>query len=211
MIGDVDREHPMIKPLLPPLTGLVVLLGILRYPSIADEPAKARKQDDLRTAWIWKYLRVMKEPELRRLAEKDRTATVYRFVWLPSFHDPISVRFVKSDRGVVLHALRLKLDDEYQPVQIVSRKSVNLKKPHWERIANHLTRARFWDLSTHQREPFGGMTLDGHILVVEGVRDGKYHIVVRNNPLRGDFMDLCRAMLFMSGIDVRGLWFEYGD
>ena len=105
--------------------------------------------------------------------------------------------------------MRLKLDDEYQPVRIVKRKFVELKPAHSERIANHLAKARFWALPTHQREPFGRMTPDGHILVVEGVSDGKYHIVVRANPPGGNFVDLCQGMLFMSGIDVRNLWFDY--
>ena len=52
---------------------------------------------------------------------------------------------------------------------------------------------------------------DGDILVVEGVKDGKYHVVSRHSPPRGDFVDLCQAMLFMSGIDVRRLWFEYRE
>ena len=61
----------------------------------------------------------------------------------------------------------------------------------------------------HHRGPFGTITLDGHILIVEGVSDGKYHIVVRANPPGGNFVDLCQGMLFMSGIDVRNLWVGY--
>src|SRR5262249_7125705 len=151
----------------------------------------------------------MKEPALRVLAKKDRTTTVYRFLWLPAFHDPISVRFVKSARGVVVTAVRLKLDDEYEPVRVVARRSAELTPAHWERIANKLTKARFWDLPTRQRAPFGRLTMDGHILIIEGVGEGKYHLVERHNPPGGNFVELCQAMLFMSGIDVRNLWFDY--
>jgi hypothetical protein len=148
------------------LIGLVVLLGGLRESCRAQQPSKAREDVDYTRAWFQKYLRAMKEPSLRELAGKDRTATVYRFLWLPSFHDPISVRFVKSDRGVILHAVRLKLDDNYRPVRIVERKSIELKTVHWKRIANHLEKARFWDLPTEKRAPFGREILDGHILGV---------------------------------------------
>jgi hypothetical protein len=93
--------------------GLVLFLGNLGHLSSAEEPAKAKKHEGLRESlWFQKYLRAMKEPSLRRLAEKDRTATVYRFLWLPSFHDPISVRFVKSDEGVTPIA-------DSEPVSIV--------------------------------------------------------------------------------------------
>jgi hypothetical protein len=191
------------------LIGLVVLLGGLRDSCRAQQPSKAREDVDYTRAWFQKYLIAMKEPSLRELAGKDRTATVYRFLWLPSFHDPISVRFVKSDRGVLLHAVRLMLDDNYRPVRIVERKSIELKTVHWKRIANHLEKARFWDLPTEKRAPFGRVLLDGHILIVEGVSDGRYHVVRRDNPPGGDFVDLCQAMLFMSRIDVRTLWFDY--
>jgi hypothetical protein len=151
----------------------------------------------------------MKEPSLRGLAATDRTTTAYRFLWLPSFHDPISVRFVKSDRGVFLYTARLKLDGEYRPVRFIGRKSVELNPAHWERIAYHVVKARFWALPTTQREPFGWLSVDGHTLIVEGVSNGQYHVVVRSNPPGGNFVDLCQAMLFMSGLDVRKLWFDY--
>ncbi|MGO9464904.1 MAG: hypothetical protein ACLQIB_57440 [Isosphaeraceae bacterium] len=53
--------------------------------------------------------------------------------------------------------------------------------------------------------------MDGDLLIVEGVSNGQYHIVMRHSPLGGDFVDLCRAMLYMSGIDerTRALWIEY--
>jgi hypothetical protein len=199
----------MSKPHFFGFMGLVVLLGSLGLSCWAQQPAKTEKPIAPLPGWSGKYLRAMKEPALWALAKKDRTTMVYRFLWLPSFHDPISVRFIKSDRGVALTAVRLKLDHEYQPVRVVARKNAELRPAHWERIANHLAKARFWDLPRDQREPFGRLTVDGHILIVEGISEGRYHIVVRPNPPGGNFVDLCQAMLFMSGIDVRSLWFDY--
>jgi hypothetical protein len=192
------------------MIGLVVLIGSLRHSSTAEEPAKVKKQPEYYLAGIArKYLRAMKEPLLEKLAEKDRTSTVYRFLWMPSFHNQISVRFVKSDEGADLHAVRLSLDDAYEPRSIVERKGVKLSRAHWERIASRLEKAKFWTLPTDKPPPFGGIIADGDILVVEGVKDGKYHVVSRHSPPGGDFVDLCQAMLFMTGIDVRRLWFEY--
>jgi hypothetical protein len=192
------------------IIGLVVVIGSLRNSSTAVEPAKAKKQPERYwTTIARKYLTVMKEPPLEKLAEKDRASTVYRFLWLPSFHDQISVRFVKSDEGAVLHAVRLRLDDDYEPRSIVVRKSAKLSRAHWEWIARRLDKAKFWTHPSDKPEPFGGITMDGHMLIIEGVKDGKYHVVRRGNPPGGDFVDLCQAMLFMSGIDVRRLWFEY--
>jgi hypothetical protein len=152
----------------------------------------------------------MQEPSLSKLADQDHTATVYRFLWLPSFHDPVSVRFIKSGDGMILHAVRLnRRQGGYEPGRIVASKTARLTRAHWERIASHLEKAKFWTLPTHKRQPFGGLVVDGDTLVVEGVNDGKYHFVVRHSLPGGNFVDLCRAMLFMSRIDVRKLWFDY--
>lgn len=192
-------------------SALLVLLSSLRQPSSADEPPKANKQRSHGATYYDKHLTAMREPLLSKLAEVDRTATVYRFVWLPSFHNPIAVRFVKSADGAVVHAVRLDSQGGYEPGNILRRKSAKLNPAHWQRIANALAKAKFWTLPTSQRPPFGRLTTDGDLLVVEGASEGKYHIVIRHSPPGGNFVDLCRAMLFMSGIDVRQLWFEYRD
>jgi len=201
----------MNKPFLLALFGLAALLGNLRHPAGAEQPEKAKKQSDLRRSlFLNAHLRAMKEPWLWRLAEKDRTAVAYRFLWLPSFHNPISVRFVKSDDGIVLHAVRLNGMGGYEPGTIAARESVKLSPGHWAPIASDLEKAKFWTLPTFRRpKAKDGIDMHGDRLIVEGVSDGKYHIVARDNPRGGDFVDLCGAMLFMSGIDVRHDWFDY--
>jgi hypothetical protein len=199
----------MTKPLFVALIELGALLSSPGYRCSAQQLGESQKQIHIWVPWYSQYLTAMNEPALKVLAKKDRTTTVYRFLWLPSFHDPISVRFVKSARGVTRTTVRLKLDHEYKPVQVVARRSAELTPAQWERIAKQLVKARFWDLQRSQREPFGGFTVDGHILVIEGVNEGRYHVVQRSNPPGGNFVDLCQAMLFMSGIDVRSLWYDY--
>ena len=199
----------MSKRLSLSVIGLAVFLLGLRNPHASEEPAKAKKHHQRMTSFRQSHLSAMKEPSLARFAEKDHSATVYRFLWLPSFHNPISVRFVKSDDGAVLYAVRLNGKGGYEPGNIIRRKSVKLSLAHWKRIASHLEKAKFWTLPTDKPPPFGVIIMDGDMLIVEGVNDGKYHVVRRHSPSGGDFVDLCRAMLFMSGIDVRRLWFEY--
>jgi hypothetical protein len=201
----------MTKSLVLNLIGLVVVIGSLWQSSSAEEPAKAKKGlDHYWTKVARKYLSAMKEPPLEKLAEKDRAAIVYRFLWLPSFHDHISVRFVKTDEGAVLNAVRLRLDEAFEPKSVVERKSVKLNRAHWERIASRLEKAKFWTLPTDRALRFELDMMDGDMLIVEGVRDGRYHVVRRRGFGRGDFVDLCQAMLFMSGIvDVRNIWFDY--
>jgi len=115
-----------------------------------------------------KELRAMMEPSLRKRADKDRTATVNRFLWLPSFHNPISVRFVESDEGVVLLVVRLDgLGGYDEPRRILARKSVKLSPAYWKRITGSLVKAKFWTLPTHKRSPFGRDSQDGDTLIIE--------------------------------------------
>jgi hypothetical protein len=89
----------------------------------------------------------------------------------------------------------------------VARKYLSaMKEPPLDRLAE---RDRASTIYRFLWLPFGGITMDGHMLIIEGVKDGKYQVVRRDNPPGGDFVDLCQAMLFISGIDVRRLWFEY--
>jgi hypothetical protein len=93
--------------------GLAVVIAyglVASQPASADEPFfpdlvfdENKEDNDFTVDWYSKHLKVMKEPSLWRLSERDRSATVYRFLWLPTFHRPVSVRVVQRRGG---HALR---------------------------------------------------------------------------------------------------------
>jgi hypothetical protein len=63
-------------------------------------------------------------------------------------------------------------------------------------------------MSAMTEPQLGKLAETDHIATVYR-NDGKYHAVIRHSPSGGDFVELCQAMLFMSGIDVRRTWFEY--
>jgi hypothetical protein len=129
---------------------------------------------------------------------------------MPSFHDAISVRLVKSGDGAILHTVRLTIKNGSEPDNIIAAKSVKISPGQWERIARQAEKAKFWEMSSLKRvRPGDPDIMDGDFLIVEGVRNGKYHWVLRHSPRGGDFVDLCRDMCFMSGLEVRKYWFEY--
>jgi hypothetical protein len=154
-----------------------------------------------------KFLLAMNQPRLEILANKDRNAVIYRFVWLPSFHNAIGVRFDRSNDGAVVDAVMLSGMGGYEPGTIIARRTAKLGAADWARIASGIDKAKFWTLPTCN--PLDPRFEDGDDLIFEGVKDGKYHVVYRRCPNKGDFVELCQAMLFMSGIDVRKNWFEY--
>jgi hypothetical protein len=168
------------------MIALVAVGGSLPHLSSADQPPNAKKERVHRPPWFRKHLTAMKEPNLSKLAEADHTTTAYRFLWLPTFLSPITVRVVKSDHGVVSYAVRLDGQGGYEPGIISARESASLRPAHWQRIASALAKAKFWILPPSQREPFGQLTGDGEVLVLEGVSDGKCHFQsARSSELRG--------------------------
>src|SRR5215471_17992706 len=60
------------------------------------------KLDDFKVQWYSKFLNAMHEPSLWEMPKTQKTKT-YRFLWLRSFHHPVSVRLdVNSDGSGLL-------------------------------------------------------------------------------------------------------------
>ena len=158
-----------------------------------------------------KFLNALNEKPLANMASEDHNAIVFGVLWLPTFDNPIAVRVVKSDQGALVRAVRLSGKGGYEPGTIVLTKTTSLTNEQWASIAAKVENADFWKLGAYEGEPLSTGVEDGHRLIVEGVKEGKYHRVARFNPEKGDFTDLCQEMIFASGIDARKLWLEYCD
>src|SRR5437764_1153773 len=70
-----------------------------------------------------KALRAMGEPSLWKLAEDGHAVSVYRLLWVSSFHHRVSVRIVKSGGSFVLHAVELDGKGGLDPGKIAIKKS----------------------------------------------------------------------------------------
>jgi hypothetical protein len=198
----------------------VVILAIDFMPATrsagADEPFfpdlvfdTNRKINDFVVKWYSKHLKAMKEPSLWQLSKKDRSATVYRFLWLPTFHRPVSVRLVRSSEGTILHAVLIDGRGGYEPGKIIISKTAKISGKQWENFQRCLDKVQFWEMPSKDPEDGG---LDGDHLILEAVRAGKHHIVDRWSPdAGGDYTKLCRYMLVLSGLDVMKTWEEYRE
>jgi hypothetical protein len=201
----------------------IVLVKVMLATSVAtaDEPffpdrvfdtheaTKGFDRNDFIVRAYSKHLKAMKEPSLWKLSQKDRKAIIYRFLWLPSFHRPVSVRLVKTDAGAVLHAVELDGKGGYEPGKIAVRKRITLSDKQWEETQRRLDKTKFWAMPTEDHERGG---VDGDQLILEGVMAGKYHIVDRWSPEAGnEYTQLCLYMLTLSDLDVMKTWQEYRE
>jgi hypothetical protein len=179
----------------------------------ADEPffpdlvfSTDRQAHDFDVEWYSKHLKAMKEPSLWRLAQNDYSTTVYRLMWLPTFHQTSAVRLVWSGEDADVHAVMPRGLGGYEPGEIFAVKDSKLGGKEWEDFVRRLRKAKFWSLPTVDDSRFG---LDGDRLILEGVRAGKYHIVDRWSPDADHYSDLCGYMLTLSDLDVIKTWREY--
>jgi hypothetical protein len=96
---------------------------------------------------------------------------VYRFTWLRSFHDPVSVTLIAMSDGT--GELRLRVADLRGHLATDGRRSVTVEQ--MSSLAALIESAQFWQMPTEDQR----RGLDGAEWILEGTRDRNYHIVTR--------------------------------
>ncbi len=164
------------------------------FPSSALDPASAKLDEFLRQ-WYSKHLRAMSEASLSCGVEGN--ATTYRFTWLRTFHHPIAVRVTNSTGGMTLVAVELSGAGGYAPSSVKNRVEKSLAPEQWAELLNAIEAAGFWSEAAKDPYPEG---VDGAQWVVEGERNGKYHVVDRWSPKHGADRDLGTLFLKFAGL-----------
>jgi hypothetical protein len=139
------------------------------------------------------------------LSQRSPTAAVYRLLWLPSFAHSVCVRIERTAAGTRLVAKVLDGMGGYDPGQIAIEKRIWLTSDQVIQLDRHLDQAAYWKMETELKDE-GGKGDDQ--LIVEGVKDGAYHIVDRwwADPA---YSKLCRYMLGLSGLQIGKQWELY--
>ncbi len=146
------------------------------------------------TEWYSKHLHAMREPSLWTLSRSNRVATVYRLVWLPSFDHPAVIRLVKSGDGGTLHLRILEGMGGYEPGQLALDRTIPIGPKQWSELELAFAGLQFWTMPTKLEDDGGS---DGDQVILEGVRNGHYHLVDRWEP-DDSYMDLCRLIVDMA-------------
>lgn len=146
--------------------------------------------------WYAKHLRSMCEPSLSE-ASTDNSLVAYRFLWLRTFHNPISIRLIIHVDGTgTLTGKMTNGKGGYNAGILTLNESHDLSKAQIAEFLGLLRTAAFWSLSTEDET--GG--LDGAHWVLEGAENGRYHIVDRWSPTKRDFKQLCLFLFEQSRI-----------
>lgn len=130
--------------------------------------------------WYSKHLTVMEEPALSCGALED--IETYRFLWLRTLHNPIAVRVFQRGDDYGLEAVILNGAGGYEPGHVSRRIKKGLSRDQWRTLIARLEEVQLWQLPTHEDKNVG---LDGAQWIVEGRRDGRYHVVDRWSGTNG--------------------------
>ena len=124
--------------------------------------------------WYGKSLERMKEPKLPDLA-KDANTEVYRMLILPTWGNSIVVRVQKHGDLYSLSARRLDGQAGYDPGKLVETKDFDLSADVSRSLETLIQNLKFPQLSMTDKV----RGFDGEEWVLEGVSEGKYHVVER--------------------------------
>jgi enterochelin esterase family protein len=148
--------------------------------------------DEFRREWYSRHLYGMQEPSLSQ--DKAKADVVYRFVWLRSFHHPISVRVEKTGSSIDLYAVELDGAGGYDPGRILRKTQKVLPVADFEKLADRLGKPEFWQRKARENG------LDGAEWILETTQNGRYQVAVEWSPKSGEFRDVCLVFLELAGL-----------
>jgi hypothetical protein len=155
---------------------------------------------DFTARWYAKHLRAMAEPSLFKAA-KDKKLVAYRFLWLRTFHHPISIRLnIRPTDTAYLTTIVTSGGGGYAPGIISSNDVIEISPEQLNQFSSQLDQAQFWSMQASEKTRNG---FDGAEWILEGVKDGNYHIVSRWSPKSGSYRELCLGLVKLSNLALK--------
>jgi hypothetical protein len=120
--------------------------------------------------------------------------TVYRFTWLRSFHDLVSIAFTVFPDGSGQIRTRVLKRDAWNP----QSKLTDVTAADVSRVEALIATAEFWQMTTEG----GSSGCDGAEWILEGTQRGLYHIVSRWDARKTPFGKAALALVQLAGYKV---------
>lgn len=166
--------------------------------------------------WFSSHLAAMKEPSLWSLSRAEPRLHTYRILVLPSFNHPFAIRITitRNGRGH-LYVTLLDGTGGYDPGDILAQDSRRISRAEVRQVLKEMGELDFWNLSTSQDKTSAVVTMvdgeeveqiiicgDGTELVLEGVRNGKYHLAEQG--CGGNILhDVASMLIALTGMEDR--------
>lgn len=188
--AQTSTKRPAIKQTMPPDSNPQYFpVGLFsKYPELSESRAR----------WYASELRQLREPSL--LERKNRRGySVYRFLRMPSFSPSFVIRLVVNPDGAGTLTAKLRTnrrgeDENPPPEQILA---VSLEQVN--EFFSLLHEADFCSLPTGK----SGYGHDGEEWLLEGNRNGKYHVVDRwSGSMEATYSRACNYLQELSPLKV---------
>ena len=139
------------------------------------------------------YLEAMNEQPLSALVNEDES---YRFLWLRSFHHPVAIHVWRTGERHFMVVKRVNGRRNYKPGAVDCYSTRSLSENDWNAFILHLEHSQYWLMPRQD----SWMYEDGAQWIMEGYREGRYHVVDRQSPASGAYRDACMYLLRLSGL-----------
>jgi hypothetical protein len=183
-------------------TGLSVLSAqskAIRQPSVRDDHPQYFPSDfdGFERTWYHRQLAALKEPSLYE--GRTNGKTLYRFLWIPSFHHTIAARLsIKDDGSGTLVLKEVSGAGGYDPGHLAIEKSVQVSAIRVREVVSLIDGMQFWKLGDGEinKEMVGD---DGAQWVLEGAKAGDYRVVEMWSPRTGPLVELGNLLIKQIG------------
>lgn len=143
--------------------------------------------------WYSRQLEAMNELPLAALEDEDES---YRFLWLRTFHQPVAIHVWRTGVRHFMVVKRLNGQGGYEPGTFDLYWARSLSENDWNAFMMHLEHTEFWLMPTENPSAM----FDGAQWIMEGYREGRYHVVDRQSPGPGAYADAGLYLLRQSGL-----------
>ncbi len=146
--------------------------------------------------WYSGQLSALKEPLVFNQTDK----TIYRFTWLRTFHKPVAIRLERTDNSYTLYWKQTSGAGGYDPGELIVNSSKQLTKEQWDKFISLLQSADFWNMTTKSKDDMGN---DGSQWIIEGMTNGKYHVVDRWTPRKNNFQKCGLYLIELTELKIK--------
>lgn len=176
------------------VSGIAIVAGVkrellLKLKQAPPKFSEIQSYDEMEPHSYEKLFVAFHEPYLCR-GGMEEAAHSYRFLWLPTFEHPILMRVdIEVDGTATLQTKTLSGTGGYELGSLETAPPRSLSFEEEATLFTTLSDMGFWTMPARVKNPYS-IVLDGTTWVIEGVRDGKCHVVTRNSsPLTEIFAD----------------------